>query len=200
VRWVLAGILLWGLLGAPAPALGGPPAGSPTPADSASRAAARPTAEPPLRLDFQPPGVDEIELAPRPGGGYSYRVTFDDGRTRVLSPDAFSELVYRDLADRSRLYAILNITSPIGIAWVTFGFLGQIFFALRMVVQWLASERERRSVIPISFWWLSLVAATMLMVYFIWRKDIVGVAGQATGWLIYVRNLWLIHRSEASVA
>ena len=64
-----------------------------------------------------------------------------------------------------------------------------------MLVQWLASERNRRSVVPVGFWWMSLGGATLLLVYFVWRKDVVGVLGQATGWLIYVRNLSLIYRS-----
>ncbi len=161
----------------------------------AAPAPPRDAAERPLPLKVEPAGVDDVRLAPLPAGGYAYRVEFSDGRSELLSPDEFAALLYRDVSGRSRLYTLFNITSPVGIAWVAFGFLGQLLFAGRMVVQWLASERRRRSVVPVSFWWLSLVAASMLMVYFVWRKDIVGVAGQATGWLIYVRNLRLIYRS-----
>ena len=63
-----------------------------------------------------------------------------------------------------------------------------------MLIQWLASERERRSVVPVVFWWMSLGGATMLMVYFVWRKDIVGILGQSLGWFIYARNLSFIYR------
>jgi lipid-A-disaccharide synthase-like uncharacterized protein len=63
-----------------------------------------------------------------------------------------------------------------------------------MIVQWLVSERARRSVVPAAFWWMSLIGATMLLVYFLWRKDLVGVLGQGTGWLIYIRNLYLLYR------
>ena len=66
-----------------------------------------------------------------------------------------------------------------------------------MLVQWLTSEKSKRSVVPVSFWWMSLVGATMLLVYFIWRRDIVGILGQATGWIIYIRNLVLIIAREA---
>jgi lipid-A-disaccharide synthase-like uncharacterized protein len=66
-----------------------------------------------------------------------------------------------------------------------------------MLIQWFASEKSGRSVIPVAFWWMSLIGATMLLVYFIWRRDIVGILGQATGWGIYVRNLVLIRRSRA---
>ena len=71
--------------------------------------------------------------------------------------------------------------------------LGQVLFTGRMVVQWIASEKAQRSVIPTAFWWMSLGGATMLIIYFIWRVDIVGIVGQATGWFIYVRNLWFIY-------
>jgi lipid-A-disaccharide synthase-like uncharacterized protein len=50
----------------------------------------------------------------------------------------------------------------------------------------------------VAFWWMSLVGASMLLVYFIWRRDIVGILGQATGWFIYIRNLVLIHKSGVS--
>ncbi len=175
------------------------------PALAAARPAARgagagAAAERPVHLETEPAGVDEVRLAPLPAGGFAYRVIYADGRSELLSPDDFAALLYHDVSGRGRLYALLNITSPIGVAWVAFGFLGQILFAGRMVVQWLVSERERRSVVPVSFWWLSLAAASMLMVYFVWRKDIVGVAGQATGWLIYVRNLRLIYRGEQAAA
>ncbi|MEI6339216.1 MAG: lipid-A-disaccharide synthase N-terminal domain-containing protein [Verrucomicrobiota bacterium] len=89
------------------------------------------------------------------------------------------------------------MTSPVGLAWVTLGLGGQLLFTGRMLVQWLASEKSKRSVIPISFWWMSLIGSTMLLVYFIWRRDIVGILGQATGWVIYIRNLVLIRRSRS---
>jgi lipid-A-disaccharide synthase-like uncharacterized protein len=67
---------------------------------------------------------------------------------------------------------------------VGLGLLGQVLFTGRMLVQWLASEKQKRSVVPVAFWWMSLIGATMLLVYFTWRRDIVGVLGQATGWFI----------------
>ncbi|HAI14296.1 MAG TPA: hypothetical protein DCM28_21505, partial [Phycisphaerales bacterium] len=72
--------------------------------------------------------------------------------------------------------------------WVAVGLLGQVLFTGRMIVQWIASEKSKRSVVPTAFWWMSLIGASMLITYFIWRKDVVGVLGQATGWFIYVRN------------
>ncbi|MBI1372029.1 MAG: hypothetical protein GC159_04620 [Phycisphaera sp.] len=78
--------------------------------------------------------------------------------------------------------------------WVGIGLLGQVLFTGRMIVQWLASERSKKSVVPVSFWWMSLGGATMLITYFIWRRDVIGVFGQATGWFIYIRNLYFIYR------
>ncbi len=79
---------------------------------------------------------------------------------------------------------------------VGLGFLGQMLFTARMLVQWLASEKSKRSVVPPAFWWLSLIGASMLIAYFIWRKDVVGVLGQGFGWIIYIRNLALIYQNH----
>ena len=73
------------------------------------------------------------------------------------------------------------------------GLLGQALFTGRMLVQWMVSERKGRSTVPVAFWWLSLMGASMLLAYFIWRKDIVGILGQSLGWFIYLRNLSLIY-------
>ncbi len=76
--------------------------------------------------------------------------------------------------------------------WIVLGFVAQAMFTMRFVVQWLASEREKRSVVPIAFWFFSLGGGTLLLVYAIQRQDPVFIAGQAMGLFIYVRNLWLI--------
>lgn len=126
--------------------------------------------------------------------GYRYRIYYIDGRSELLTPEQFAQRVYRDHSSRTWLDRVLNITSPVGFAWVVVGLLGQVLFTGRMVLQWLVSEKEKRSVVPPMFWWMSLSGASMLIVYFLWRKDIVGVLGQSTGWFIYIRNLWLIYK------
>ena len=80
--------------------------------------------------------------------------------------------------------------------WWLIGFGGQFVFASRFFVQWLASERARRSVIPISFWYLSLVGGLMSLCYAIYRLDPVFIFGQVTGSIIYVRNLKLIKQTR----
>ncbi|MEL6219770.1 MAG: lipid-A-disaccharide synthase N-terminal domain-containing protein [Pseudomonadota bacterium] len=76
-----------------------------------------------------------------------------------------------------------------------FGLAAQAVFMARMLVQWIASERARRSIVPVSFWWLSLAGAAMLLIYGVLREDIVIILAQSFGAVVYLRNLWLI-RSE----
>lgn len=84
--------------------------------------------------------------------------------------------------------------------WVGVGFGGQALFFGRFFVQWIASERARRSVIPLAFWWFSLGGGAVLLAYAIHRRDPVFIAGQATGLLIYLRNLSLIRREKQDEA
>jgi len=84
--------------------------------------------------------------------------------------------------------------------WIVLGFVAQAMFTMRFVVQWLASEREKRSVVPIAFWFFSLGGGTLLLVYAIQRQDPVFIAGQAMGLFIYVRNLWLIFNERRSLS
>lgn len=76
------------------------------------------------------------------------------------------------------------------------GFAGQALFFMRFFVQWLYSEKHRRSVFPVSFWYFSIAGSTLLLAYALIRKDIVFIVGQATGFLIYTRNLLLIARER----
>ncbi len=147
-----------------------------------------------LRLRPLPPGVRSVQLEDDGQGGHRYLLRRLDGSSEVVSPEELARRLYSEATGRGFMYRFLNITSAVGIAWVAIGFLGQVLFAGRMIVQWLASERSRRSVVPVSFWWMSLIGASMLLVYFVWRRDVIGVLGQCSGWVIYVRNLWLIHR------
>ena len=76
--------------------------------------------------------------------------------------------------------------------WLAVGFAGQALFSMRFLVQWLASERQRRSVIPLAFWYFSVAGGTTLLAYAFYRADPVFIAGQLGGVLIYSRNLHLI--------
>jgi lipid-A-disaccharide synthase-like uncharacterized protein len=81
--------------------------------------------------------------------------------------------------------------------WLYLGFLGQFLFGLRFLVQWLASERKGESVIPVHFWYLSLIGSLILLTYAIVRRDPVFILGQSTGLFVYLRNLMLIYRKRA---
>ena len=80
--------------------------------------------------------------------------------------------------------------------WLAVGFLGQAFFSGRFLVQWIASERARRSIIPTAFWLFSLGGGVTLLAYAIWRRDPVFIVGQGAGLAIYLRNLWLIREEK----
>lgn len=78
--------------------------------------------------------------------------------------------------------------------WVAVGFVAQFCFAGRFFLQWFASERANKSVIPISFWWLSIVGAVLLLIYAVQRRDPVFIFGQLVAMGIYLRNLQMMLR------
>ena len=84
--------------------------------------------------------------------------------------------------------------------WLGVGFLGQAFFSMRFLVQWIASERRRESVIPLSFWFFSIGGGLTLLIYAIYRLDPVFIVGQGAGLSIYLRNLYLIRRKGRLLA
>jgi len=87
---------------------------------------------------------------------------------------------------------VLDLLNP----WVLFGFAAQFIFFLRFAVQWWVSEKKKQSVIPISFWYLSLVGTIMILIYAIQRKDIVFITASCLNSLIYIRNLMLIRKNK----
>jgi lipid-A-disaccharide synthase-like uncharacterized protein len=76
---------------------------------------------------------------------------------------------------------------------------GQAVFGTRFLVQWIATERHKRSVVPTAFWHLSVVGTIILLAYSIYRGEIVFIAGFSMNMLVYVRNLYFIHRRPATV-
>ena len=80
--------------------------------------------------------------------------------------------------------------------WLVVGFAGQALFSARFLVQWVTSEREGRSVIPIAFWYFSIGGSLTLLSYAIYRLDPVFILGQSAGLIIYFRNLVLIGREQ----
>ena len=84
--------------------------------------------------------------------------------------------------------------------WVIWGLVAQSMFMMRFVVQWIASERARRSIVPIAFWFFSMAGGILLLTYAIVRQDPVFLAGQSLGLVIYSRTLWLIFAERRAAA
>jgi lipid-A-disaccharide synthase-like uncharacterized protein len=99
-----------------------------------------------------------------------------------------------------KTFRFLNITSYVSLVWIGIGFLGQLAFSGRMILQWLVSEKHGRSVITESFWWFSLFGGITLFSYFVWRQDPVGILGQASGIVVYSRNIRLLRKHARRTA
>lgn len=83
--------------------------------------------------------------------------------------------------------------------WLAVGFIAQLMFAMRFLVQWVYTERARQSVVPESFWYFSLAGGIMLFVYALYRLDPVFILGQGMGLVVYVRNLYFIRHHKRLV-
>ena len=90
----------------------------------------------------------------------------------------------------------LNTLGPRDMVWIGIGFLGQFLFMMRFLWQWIQSERQKRSIIPIAFWYFSLAGGMTLFIYAIHRRDPVFITGQSLGLIVYTRNLLLIRRER----
>jgi lipid-A-disaccharide synthase-like uncharacterized protein len=84
--------------------------------------------------------------------------------------------------------------------WLALGIFGQLLFAMRFIVQWLVSEKEGRSVIPIAFWFFSIGGGAITLVYGLYRREPVIILGQSLSLFIYARNLMLIGREKRAQA
>lgn len=80
--------------------------------------------------------------------------------------------------------------------WAWLGILAQLLFTARFVVQWIASERAGRSVVPFAFWVLSIGGGMMLLIYALYRRDPVFIIGQSFGVFVYLRNLQFVLREK----
>lgn len=85
------------------------------------------------------------------------------------------------------------------LVWLSIGFGAQLMFSMRFIIQWVASEKARASIVPETFWYFSFLGGAMLLVYAIHRADPVFILGQGLGLIIYSRNIyfiWMNKRSE----
>ena len=89
----------------------------------------------------------------------------------------------------------------LGLDWsylVILGLIGNATFSMRFLVQWVASERQGESVIPVSFWYWSIAGSVIMCLYFIFKRDPVGILAYLPNSLIYIRNLMLIQKGNSA--
>lgn len=84
--------------------------------------------------------------------------------------------------------------------WLMVGLMGQALFSVRFLLQWISSEKVGRSVIPVTFWYFSTAGGMVLLLYALRVQDPVFILGQSSGLVVYLRNLWLIHKLRDSDA
>jgi lipid-A-disaccharide synthase-like uncharacterized protein len=138
----------------------------------------------------------KVEQVKQDDGTYQYRfISGDLASEQWMTSKEFEERIQEEgnLTGRPWYHQLFNVSKRGQFVWVALGLGGQIVFSGRMVVQWLASEKSRKSVVPAAFWYMSLAGAMALSVYFIWRQDIIALFGQTAGLVIYVRNIRLLH-------
>ena len=98
------------------------------------------------------------------------------------------------------ILAMFGTTSTSDAAWRVVGLLGQLMFTARFLVQWFASEKAGRSVVPVAFWYFSIIGGLIVLAYGIRKLEPVIILGQLPGVVIYSRNLWLIHKEKRDLA
>ena len=91
------------------------------------------------------------------------------------------------------LLEYFNVTTTRDLIWLSIGLIAQLAFSARFLVQWISSEKARRSVMPVAFWWFSICGGMLLLAYGFYRGEPVIILGQSFGLVVYFRNLWLIY-------
>jgi len=95
------------------------------------------------------------------------------------------------------LLKMIGADNPLDAMWLTVGVLGQLMFTARFLVQWWASEKAGRSVVPVTFWYFSILGSLIVLAYGIHKLEPVIIIGQLPGTVIYARNLWLLRKEKA---
>ncbi len=98
----------------------------------------------------------------------------------------------------TELKKMLSNLMTINGIWITIGLLGQLMFSMRFVIQWLVSEKHKKSIIPEAFWYFSLAGGIILFSYAVHIKDPVFILGQSIGIFIYLRNIYFIKKQKVT--
>jgi lipid-A-disaccharide synthase-like uncharacterized protein len=126
------------------------------------------------------------------GGEIQCFIWHPSGSLEKVSAADLSSMLYES-GKGGGVASFLGAGSTVVLFWLGIGLFGQLLFTGRMVVQWIASERKGTSVVPPMFWWMSLVGSLLLLSYFLWRRDPIGLLGQAFGSFVYLRNIiWIL--------
>ncbi len=153
----------------------------------------------PVSIKIQMVGAsDSVSIIRDSKGKLKYKINLDNGEIKFLTPEEFTNRVYNEKSTRDWLKRLFNVPTSTGIIWVMIGFLGQVFFTGRMIVQWIVSEKAKKSIVPRSFWIMSLLGSAMLLSYAVYRRDPVFILGQSFGSIVYIRNLILYARAKDS--
>lgn len=140
----------------------------------------------------------EVYLRRDGGGNYQYFIWHPGGAAEKISFGQLTDQLYRT-GKGAGLISELGANSTTVVFWLGLGLLGQLLFTGRMVVQWVASERKGTSIVPPMFWWMSLGGSLLLLAYFLWRRDPIGLLGQAFGSFVYLRNIiWILEGKRLS--
>lgn len=144
-----------------------------------------------------------LEANPTPDGAFIFRVLTRDGHVsddldsdQIRSMFGAGVLAKVSEGRPNRLFRLLNITTWTSMVWIGIGLVGQVAFSSRFLIQWIVSEKSRKTVVPESFWWMSLIGGIALFSYFAWRQDPIGVLGQSSGLVIYARNIRLLYKQR----
>lgn len=132
-------------------------------------------------------------------GSYQYFICRAGEAPQAATLDQLTDEIYHS-ARAGAMGSVFGGGSTTVIFWLSLGLFGQVLFTGRMIVQWIASERKGTSIVPPMFWWMSLVGSLLLLSYFMWRRDPIGLLGQAFGSFVYLRNIvWILEGKKVSV-
>jgi lipid-A-disaccharide synthase-like uncharacterized protein len=142
----------------------------------------------------------QVYLLRQADGSYQYFVCHPGQAPQPVSFQELTDQTYH-AATAGALASVFGGGSSTIIFWLSLGLFGQLLFTGRMIVQWIVSERHGTSIVPPMFWWMSLVGSLLLLSYFMWRRDPIGLLGQAFGSFVYLRNIiWILEGKKISVA
>ena len=140
-------------------------------------------------------GVDHIVVNGQLFEDLDNTYIFLDPDFNIKKKQHLPESLKQEILKESRAVPYPKASDPL--FWLILGFTAQLLFTSRMLVQWYSSEKAKKSVMPVLFWYFSVFGSILLLAYAIYRQDPVFILGQSAGLIVYFRNLWLIYKEKA---